>query len=218
MNWPDAPVIVWMSGGKDSAVVLWLVWRALGPERVIPMHLALVPGMQCIEAPIRVQLQRVGVTRPLIVLTHPDALRMHAEGTLSLGAGTGGSVSTGLLEMAGLARRRAQEPNAWCASGEKRIDSLARAGRFAKPGSNVSRETRWLYPVAFWSNETIRAVVRTQRMPLAPTWGQTGGSSGFQIDANCMQRLKRDWPGDYERVLRAFPMADVLETRAWQRE
>lgn len=202
---------------KDSAAVLALACQEIGPERVIPVHRALVRGLECVEQPIRMQLRMFHVKRPLIVLSDPDAITLHAEGTLSKRPGSGRGGRYRLTELAELARRRARAPDAWSASGERRTDSFGRSGMFKQLHNGIAWTRRWLYPVWDWSAEQVRALVRLHRLPLAPTWGQ-GASTGFRLDANCLARLRAQWPDDFARVLDQFPLAEVILARNVSRE
>lgn len=210
---PDGcPLIVWLSGGKDSAAVLAIAVNAVGADMVVPVHRALVRGLECVETPIRVQLRTFHVKHRLLVLSDPDAILLHAEGLLSKRPGTGRGGRYKLTELADLARQRAKAPDAWCASGERRTDSFGRAGMFKSLGGGLAAERRWLYPVWDWSADQVRALVRLHRLPLAPTWGQ-GASTGFRLDGNCLRQLRARWPADYERVLEQYPLAEVVLAR-----
>jgi 3'-phosphoadenosine 5'-phosphosulfate sulfotransferase (PAPS reductase)/FAD synthetase len=210
-------VIVWVSGGKDSAVTLALACFAAGADRVIPVYRALVRGLRCIEAPIRTQLRMFHVKRQLMVVTDPDAVSLHAEGTLSKRPGSGQGGSYRLTELADLVRHRARAPEAWSASGERRTDSWARSGMFKQLGCGVAPDRRWLYPVWDWSADQVRAHVRLHRLPLAPTWGQ-GASTGFRLDANCLGQLRAKWPRDYARAIEQYPLAGAILAREEQRQ
>jgi len=205
---PGERLLVWASGGRDSAAVLALAVDALGPERVVPVFRYLVEGLRCVELPIRAQLARLGIRARLVTVPGFDALNLLRNGEYTWWQCSGAERKVQWRDVYEHALRKTG--CAWSASGEKKADSLMRRMRLTNGG--VHEKQRKLYPVWDWSHARVAALVRTRKLPLAPTFGRES-QGGVGLKAEVLRELKERYPEDYARVEAAFPFCGAVVAR-----
>lgn len=205
---PDAPVIVWTSGGKDSFCCLKLAVDALGVDRVHPVYRYFVDGLRCVEAPIRAQLVKLGIPHPLVKVPGADTLEMMRTGVYTKHQAIGAR-KVKYADIERLARKRTGA--LWCVSGEKQNDSsMRRLWLRTRAPDGVDDKTHRIYPLHGWTQAEARSMCTLYRVPVAPNFGSTI-TSGLSL--NVLDEVRRRYPRDYDRIVQAFPFAEALRQR-----
>jgi phosphoadenosine phosphosulfate reductase len=204
---PTERVIVWTSGGKDSFAVLALAARELGPDRIVPVFRYLVKGMRCVETPIRAQLRLLKIEHPLVEIPSMDALEYLRNGTYTTPQVAKKTRKVKFADVENLARKKTGA--VWTAGGEKKQDTVHRQ-LWLRPFEGIDQRGRRLYPVHNWTHKQVRALVQSMRAPLCPSFG---GENTTGLGFHVLEELKAKYPDDYERFIRAFPLAEARRLR-----
>jgi 3'-phosphoadenosine 5'-phosphosulfate sulfotransferase (PAPS reductase)/FAD synthetase len=95
--------------------------------------------------------------------------------------------------------------------GWRSSDSQKRRAVVARWG-DVDVPHKRAYPVFSWKTASVESYMDRHRIPVPPRMetGASGRSSGFNLTADVVRMLKRDYPGDYAKVLEVFPRAKAL--------
>jgi hypothetical protein len=209
--YPDEPLLVWTSGGKDSFCCLKLACAAVGPARVFPVYRYLVEGVRCVETPIKAQLYALRIPNPLVSVPGLDTLEMLRMGVYT----TAQAVRPGKVRAAvkfrdveRLARKRTG--CTWTVSGEKQVDSVMRRLWLRRLTDGVDVNKQKLFPVHQWSQKMVRVFCQTAKAPLAPNFG---GEITSGLSFRVLDQVRARYPDDYARILHAFPFAEALAFR-----
>ena len=223
---PDQPpgegqqkILVGLSGGKDSIVVLDLCVTVFGAANVQPFHLYLLPDLRCEqeildrvvryypEMPKRIELPRAGLRE-------------------NLASCTGRSITPSLMDRLGSRSLyneksierivRSRTGIRWIAGGHRIFDSLHRRGMLHrcqgfwkesyKTGTFVGR----IYPIFLWHPQDVFSYLKTRKLPIpdmmqfsAVNYTKSSGTS--IVNPVFIQRLKLHYPDDYAKLKRLFP-------------
>jgi len=206
----EARVLVGVSGGKDSVVTLAAAVERLGVARVEGFLMELIPGLECEWKTIRPLIARYKIpfhTVPHWQLSH--FLRDNVYRTYMPG-----SDAIRKLKQVDVERHlRAKTGVEWFAFGWRTSDSMTR-NAYLKNVSGVDAKARRIFPVWTWKTEDILAYVRLKRLPLQkPIGGAHKKTSGVNLTPETLVWLKSEFPDDYKKVLRVFPLAGAAVFR-----
>lgn len=99
----------------------------------------------------------------------------------------------------------------WLASGERRSDSLKRYVFLGMQKFDAIAEGRkHIYPLSHWTKKQVRTYIKMNRLPMPVDYGQKGNSTGINLDINTLLYLKKNYPNDLEKILKAFPFAGKI--------
>lgn len=208
--------ILAFSRGKD-ALGAWLALRDSGFE-VIPYHMDLFPGLEFIEESIAYYERFFGVR--IHRYPHPSFYRQLE----SMMFQTPDRVTTinrmkfrrGLdyEHVTNDVRTQHKADDAWVSTGVRATDSPTRMMAVRKYGPlNYSRMS--MMAIYDWkSAQLLEALKRSgAKLPIDyRIWGRTLDG----VDYRFLSGLKAHFPGDYERALKWFPLAELeLKRREW---
>lgn len=88
--------------------------------------------------------------------------------------------------------------------GMKKADSLNR--RLMLMTYENGQNNGKVYPLENWTNKDVLAYMRQNKLPEPVRYGKNAsGGVGFNLD--CFLYLRENYPGDLEKILKAFPMS-----------
>lgn len=196
------------SRGKDAIAAAIQVRRYF--ERVVPYFLAVVPGLRFEEDDLARWEDAFGCE--VFRYPHPSFFRLLKENVyqppgrwetvdeLDLPEPTFAQIEDHV-------RRRSGCPDAWCATGIRAADSMARRANFTKSGS-LNPKTRKFHAVFDWTIARLETEIRAFGQPL-PIDYRIFGRSFDGIDARFTGPMREHLPEDYARLLKLFPLADL---------
>lgn len=199
-------VIVLFSGGKDSVVLLDLCTKNF--ERVVPVYMYFVPGMEHVEAKLR-QFE-VRYNLEVMKLPHWAASHYHANDYMQLGLG-GKSASVPKLRITDIENlARSRTGIEWVVDGIRIADSMARRARLKTYRMNaICDVSKRAHPLAEWKKADVLAYVKRFRLPQPLDYGGQM-VSGVDITKNALRVIRDRWPDDYRKIITAFPLADSV--------
>lgn len=192
-------VLVGVSGGKDSAVVLDLCRQYFRHVTGYFMHI--VPGLAFQERILRWYEQRYGIE--ILRMPHFMTSEFYRYGTFRPADPSVPIV--GVREAYDWAREKTG--TWWIACGERIADSTIRRAMIKASGSIDAKRGRF-YPVAEWTKKDILDYVRIKKIRLCEDHAKIGHSLS-SLDGREMSIVKRHWPKDYERIKRYFPLVEA---------
>lgn len=189
------------SGGLDSSSMLDMaVTIAEDPDLVRPFFMALLPDMDYTRFWVDYAKKRWGVT--VDVYQHWALNWYIRRGLFRKWADTDCPRRT----LPDIEREvRAHTGMRWIGYGYKSSDSIQRRGMLHPWPNGISQERSVFAPLKGWSLKRIRIYLEQQKIvqPLLEPYQ----SHGINLSPQCMHWLRRNWPGDYKRMLKAFPLA-----------
>jgi len=207
---PASTCIVAYSGGKDSWACLELAVRVFGRGNVHVYNLYIVPELECELRELRKAERRYGVT--IRRYPHP---------------GIGTALSTGHLQPLPTAfRRKLQHSDIyvhvrdvtksdWIIFGHRMDESLQRRGMI-KASQGVMPRLRKAYPLWNWKAADVFHFLKAAKIP-APEQYTEDDTTGMTLGANSLLYLRANYPDDYRKVIKMFPLAEVQFLREGQR-
>ena len=191
-------VVVFYSGGKDSAGVLDLCFRHF--DEVCPVFMQLGPVLSFQRACLRWVEDRYGAA-PL-VLPHPMLSEWLRYGTFR--GEPDPTVPT--ISFADVyAYVRASTGIWWIAAGERIADSLVRRAMIKHDGGSVCEKRGRFFPVAHWSKADVVEYARHHRLKIAPE-SQRLGFSFRSLLGRDMWLIRKHYPDDYEALKSWFQL------------
>lgn len=195
-------VIVAVSGGKDSLVTLDLCCRAGIPVAAFFMYL--VPDLDVEEKHLRAaeRRHRLKIHR----VPSPMLNLMLRKGELcppqDLPVVKPVDVENQVRRLTGMR---------WIASGMRKQDSLQRRGMLNQCGCCWEKFGR-LYPIGEWSHRNVFDYLRSRKIPIPVMLNaKVNGTSGVNpVDPQCLTYLREHHPGDFRKLLQAFPYAESV--------
>lgn len=209
MQLGNGGLLVFLSGGKDSLVILDLAVAA--GARVECVFMYMVKGLRCIEDPVDRAIERYpGV--PLHKVPHWDLSRALAYGVMCVAKD-----NVRILRIGDIERMMRQRTGIdWVASGERSADSFTRTQYVGKV-RGFNDKSRHVYPVWNWKTADVIAYLRARKIPLPPRYGEDSdslhGTSGFSLAPNSLRWLHRRYPEDFARVEKVFPYVGAVIAR-----
>lgn len=193
-------VIVFYSGGKDSAAVLDLCFRHF--DEVRPVFMRLGPVLSFQRACLRWVESRYGAA-PLIV-PHP----MLAE-WLRYGTYRQPDYELPLIGFSDVyAYVRSLTGIWWIAAGERIADSIVRRAMIKGDGGVVNDKRGRFFPVAHWSKADVTGYIRRHRLKIAPEARHLGFSFRSLMGRD-MWLMQKHYPDDYAALRAWFPLLDA---------
>lgn len=191
-------VLVGFSGGKDSAVLLDLCTRHF--EHVEAFFMYLVPGLGFQEATLRHYESRYGVR------IHRVPHFMLSE-FLRYGTYRVEDFETPIVETREVYDYAREISGChWIAGGERIADSTIRRAMLKRSGSIDEKRGRF-FPLSEWSKADVMAYIKQRRLFLGPEHSKLGFS--FRgLDGKDMSIIKAQFPDDYARIQRWFPLVE----------
>lgn len=196
-------VLVGVSGGKDSTVVLDLCMRffkeVVGYAMYMPCRLDFMERtLNFYERQYGIQILRV----PHFVVS--DYLRY--------GIYRNPDLSVPILEENNVLNYVREQTNIWwIAGGERVTDNMIRNAMIKRSGTIDAKRGR-IYAIAYWHKDEVLHYIKTRRLKTSPEFRYLGHSLGG-LDAYNMAPLKKFFPRDYERICACYPYAEVTSKR-----
>lgn len=196
-------VLVGFSGGKDSCVTLDLCTRHF--TRVVAFFMYQVPGMSFQEKTLRIYEQRYGLE--IIRLPHFETSNFLRYGTYrtpdyDVPVVSVRDVYDYLRDKTGIY---------WIAAGERIADSIVRRAMIKQTGSIDAKRGRF-FPLAYWTKRDVTEYMRVRRLYL----GEDSRKFGFSfrdISGATLLTVKQNWPDDYEKVKKIYPLCEAAVMR-----
>lgn len=206
--------IVGVSGGIDSVATLDLCVRH-GIE-VRAYFMFIVPGLsfqesylQYLERRFKIAIKRTPHWMLARLLSH-GVLRHRTNQTAALRQCRPAHF---------LAWIRQQFETQWVATGEKAADSLERNTQLVRDGAIQSTRNRF-YPLAWWSTADVQSHLARNQIALPPDYRlnaslpeslrtSRGSSFGGILNMREILPIAENYPEDYARIRKMFPLVDV---------
>lgn len=208
----DTPVIVMLSGGKDSVITLHLVREVFPAEQVKCVHLGMCKGLRFIESVLYAACARYGVTWHWYPHVLAAAYLRDARFR-----------KPNLVEVQQLSKRlvyRDIETHArnelgaeWVFTGQRKSDSLERRGMIKQWGI-VDEKHKRAHPIADWSARSAWSYAAAKKLPTVP-WldDKARNGSGLDFEPGTLIALRTKHPADYETLKRTYPFIDGIIAR-----
>jgi phosphoadenosine phosphosulfate reductase len=199
----ESSVLIGLSGGKDSVVVLDLAKRVF--DRVECYFMYLVDGLECVEAPLRSIARRYDVR--LHKVPHFDLARFlkHAVYMPHRNGEAHRVRDLRFADIEALARSRAGI--GWVGLGHRATDSLERNAMLKRLGG-FDAKARRVYPIWRWKPRDVYAYLRAHRIQVAPQLVR-GTTDGVNLYPETLRVLRAKFPADYRKILEVFPYAEA---------
>lgn len=210
------PVLLAFSRGKDS-LAAWLALRDAGVE-VRPFHLYLVPGLEFVDESVAFYEDYFGTRIPQ--LPHPSLYRWLNNFVFQAPEHLAIIEAAQLPEpdYVDISRLLCEDvygldpAGTYTADGIRAADSPNR--RTAIKGHGPVRDhVMKVSPVWDWRIKHVRAALAEHRCPL-PVDYELFNRTFDGLDLRFLKPIKDRFPGDYERILEWFPLADLELFRA----
>lgn len=92
--------------------------------------------------------------------------------------------------------------------GMKKADGMNR--RLMLKGYEPTYENKGLcYPLADWNQRDILAYMKQKRLPEPVRYGNKA-SNGIGFNLDCFLWLRKNYPGDLQKIIKAFPMSERI--------
>jgi 3'-phosphoadenosine 5'-phosphosulfate sulfotransferase (PAPS reductase)/FAD synthetase len=208
----DTPVIVMLSGGKDSVITLHLVREVFAPERVKCVHLGLCKGLRVTEAVLDTVCKRYGVTwhwyPHVLAAAYLRDARYRKPNLVEVQ-----QLSKRLVYRDIEAHARKDLGAEWVFDGQRKADSLERRGMIKQWGV-VDEQHKRAHPIADWSHRNAEAFVAAKSLPTVP-WldPKSRNGSGIGLDHGTLVALRDRYPDDYATLERAYPFIGGIIAR-----
>lgn len=204
---PDT-ILLSFSCGKES-VACWIGLRELFPT-IVPFYLYLVPGLRFVEQSLAMYEDYFGA--PIIRVPHPSRFRWFRERSFCPGDRWQDIEDLGLPEytyeeLEDAIRHTHAAHDTYTAVGVRARDSLARWASIKSHGA-INHRRRAFYPMVEWTVAELDALFTYHGAPL-PVDYRMFGRSFDGIDYRFLSQIAREYPDDYRRILKDFPLADL---------
>lgn len=208
-------VIVGLSG-KDAITTLDICKQEF--ERVEAFFMYLVPGLECVERPVKAIAAQLSVKLHLV--PHWELSKFVKYAVFRDPVPNANKLRC--LKLVDVEKHlRAVSGINWFGYGERASDSYARqlyTRRYkGEDIDGVHEAWRRVWPIYDWSTRDVLSYLRGRRLPLPPRvgadTGSVNGTTGINLFPDSLLWLKRNYPDDYAKVLAFFPHAEVQVRR-----
>ncbi len=197
-RFPEADrVLVAYSGGKDSVAALDLCVRA--GKAVDAFFMYFIPGLDYTEHWCSWAERQWGIAVHRV--QHWATSYYLRNGVFMLTDPIGSKV--GILDVEAYVRERTGIE--WIGYGYKSIDSLQRRGMMNKWDGGLNHKRKIFTPIKDWNDTDVRAYLSARRLPNGSLAGRR--STGISLTAESLRYMRDEWPADYRRILKVFPLA-----------
>jgi sulfate adenylyltransferase subunit 2 len=105
---------------------------------------------------------------------------------------------------------RLQTGISWTIYGMKKADSLNRNLMLrGYEEQAINNKTQKVYPFSVWKNGDVLRYIKMNRLPEPIQYGKKK-SNGVSFDIDVFLYLQEHYPGDLQKILTAFPMAEQI--------
>jgi len=196
-------VIVFYSGGKDSAVLLDLAVRHF--KIVHPVFMYHVNGLSFQDTILKWAEKKYGVE--IYRVPHFELSTMYRSGAFSKADRSVRQIKINDI----YAHARDAFGCEWIAAGERCADSTIRNAMIRKTGPIDAGRHRF-YPLAYWLKSHVVSYITQRKLMVSPE-SKTLGHSFAGIVPKDLAKIKVEYPEDYQRILSAFPLAEAAAIR-----
>ena len=201
-------IYVAVSGGKDSIATLDLCVRKFGVKRVRCFMMYLVKDLECEWNQIRRVEKKYGIQ--VQAVPHWNLSRILKTGMGSVKA----RKDVRELKQTDVEAYVTGDSGWWVAWGMKAADSTVR-NAMLKQLRGVDAKHRRAYPIWEWKKADVYGYLRAKDLPIPQIIGGGVSGGGVGITATDLIWVRDNFPGDYKKILREFPM---LEARVFRHE
>lgn len=192
-------ILVGVSGGKDSAVVLDLCKQFF--PHVSGFFMYYIKGLEFQEKILRHYERRYDIEIKRI--PHFELSEFLRYGTLRQPDFDVPIISTKDVydyarELTGIW---------WIACGERITDSIIRRAMIKHSGT-IDEQRGRIYPIAYWRKSEVLYYVKTKKLRLSLET-KTVGFSFASLMPQEMQKIKEHFPQDYEKIKSWFPLVEA---------
>ena len=186
-------LIVFVSAGKDSAVMLNLLCRFMRPEQLHVYHLYyFYPILSFHKKYFDLLERRYGVK--VNYLAHYDLQQKIKS-----------RKRTRKLKQSDTEAFLRQKHNTkWCVWGYRKDESLERRGMMAHIPDGIDHQHGKVYPLINWNQPSIIKYVESQSIPLSVEYGY-GLRDMSVMKGEQVYWLKENYPKDYEVLSKEYP-------------
>lgn len=196
-------VLVSFSGGKDSVVTLDLCYKYFDTVKAFFMYL--VPGLEFQESMLRRYEKKYGLE--IMRIPHFELSNLLKYGSFTLP-----DDEMQIVDISDIYEYVREKTGVhWIAAGERINDSIIRRAMIKKSGSIDSKRGRF-YPLAYWSKKDVVDYIKFKRLYLSPEQKKLGFSFR-SLAGNELAVIKKEYPNDYEKILKMFPFAGAAVER-----
>ena len=199
-------VILFYSTGKDSIAMLDLV--APHFKRVVCVYMYFVPGLEH----IRKYIDWATLRYPNVEFV--EVPHWNLTYILRSGMYCTPQPDVKLMKLGDVARNcRLRFGIEWCFYGMKQADGMNRCIMLRGKDYElqaIQPKTRNVYPLSVWSNNEVLAYIRQNRLPEPVCYDRKTKSQGLVFSEASFLYLRENYPGDLEKILAAFPQAEVI--------
>ena len=196
-------VLVGFSGGKDSCVTLDLCFRYF--DKVQPFFLYYVPHMSFQERTISWYENKYGVE--ILRLPHFETSNF-----LRYGLYRDSDFTVPIVSTADMYNYLREKTGIWFIAGGERIaDSIVR-NAMIKHSVSIDMKRGRFYPLAYWKKQDVLSYIKNKRL-LVSSESKKLGFSFRSLDGKSLAIVKENYPQDYERIKKIYPLCDAAVAR-----
>ena len=201
-------VILSFSCGKDS-IGSWLQLRRYF-KRIIPYYMYLIPDLDFVNKSIK-YYEEFFETH-IYQYPHPSLYRFIENGVFTPPDRVCKSPSFDIIpDYDGILYWLSQDLNLpesiYCATGIRQNDSLNRRASIKKWGS-LNDKRMIFYPIYDWDKLKLISEMAKSRIKL-PADYKIFGRTFDGLDYRFLKPIKDNFPGDYQKIIDCFPLADL---------
>jgi phosphoadenosine phosphosulfate reductase len=196
-------VIVFYSGGKDSAVVLDLAFRHF--KNVYPVLMYYVPELSFQEA--IVEWAQAHYSTEVYKVPHFELSSMYRFGVFAKP-----DPAVRVTKMVDIyAHVREVFGCRWIVAGERCADSTIRNAMIKKSGPIDANRGRF-FPLAFWTKAHVVAYIKSRFIKVTPESAILGSSFAGIVPKQLVE-IRKHYPDDYRKIVAAFPLVEASVVR-----
>lgn len=200
------------SGGKDS-VAAWLHMKELGCwNEIVPVYYYMIPGLGFIEEMLT-YYENFFQTK-IIRLPSPNTIGEWANGYLLTPMTYRAYISMYKYlypyefdDIDKWVRDDYKDSKCWIATGMRMYDGVQRYGAIKQTGGIREKEKKFS-PIFDWKIADIVGCISHFKCKLPPdyhVWGKSFDGTDYRF----LLPLKKQWPEDYDRLKKYFPLLDL---------
>lgn len=194
--------ILFCSLGKDSLVLLDLIYPKF--DRVICVFMYFVPGLEHIERWIGWVKSKYPKIE-LVQIPHWNLSYILCGGMYCVA-----NLKIKLLKLADVVKAMQLKYGIYYTFlGMKKADGMNRRLMLKSYEANGYENKGLCYPLADWNQKDILAYMKQHNLPEPVRYGNKA-SNGIGFNLDCFLWLRKNYPRDLQRVIKAFPMSERI--------